>query len=335
MAIGVVGWEASRDEWLEARRKGVGGSDISAILGYSIYRSPWDVWSEKAKVKTWEDGNSDAAQLGVALEPWLREQAGTIVGEPAAETQYRTYCHSEDFSERMCSPDGVFADGRLLECKTAGLASGWGAPRGWEGGELPLGYEFQCRWSMHVMDAPAVEVVALVAGMGLQHRTVTRELATELELVSQVGTWWNRYVMHDEEPPLGARDAEVMQQLYPRCEVDEVDLSHTNALEHWSAYKAAQRKERIAEEWKKEAGANLKNLIGKAGRGMVDGQCIATWGERRGRTEWRVLVEDLVNELMAKHDIPILDVDQFIESRVDKHTGPSTRTLSVKDLTND
>lgn len=335
MAVGVVDWEASREEWLEARRKGMGGSDISAVLGWSIYRTPWDVWCEKTKVKTWEDENSEAAQLGVMLEPYLREQAGTIVGAPAAETEYRTYCHSSDFSERMCSPDGVFPDGRLLECKTAGLASGWGTPRGWEGGKLPLGYEFQCRWSMHVMDAPAVEVVALVAGMGLQHRTVTRDLSTEIELVSQVGAWWNRHVMRNVEPPLGSRDAEVMQLLYPRSEVDEIDLSATEALKYWSEYQAAQRKQKIAEEWKKEAGANLKRLIGKAGRGMVDGQCIATWGERRGRTEWRVLVENLLTELITEYDIPITDVDAFIESRVDKHTNPPTRYLSVKDLTND
>src|SRR5690606_20156962 len=130
-------------------------------------------------VKHWQDENSDAAQLGTDLEPWLREQASTIVGAYAYEPEWRTYCHSEDFTERMCSPDGVFDDGRLLECKTAGLASGFGTPRGWDAGSIPLGYEFQCRWSMHVMDSPAVELVALVAGMGLVHRTVTRDMAIE------------------------------------------------------------------------------------------------------------------------------------------------------------
>lgn len=320
-SIGVVDWAATRDEWLAARRKGMGGSDISAVLGFSIYRSPWDVWAEKTNVKTWEDENNDAAILGVALEPWLREQAGDILGVPATEPEWRTYCHSSDFSERMCSPDGVFADGRILECKTAGLASGFGTPRGWEGGTIPLGYELQCRWSMHVMDAPAVELVALVAGMGLIHRTIERDMSIELDLVGQVGTWWAKHVLGGEEPPLGARDADMMQLLYPRTETEQVELSHTDALEHWGAYHAAHERAKRAEAEKAEAAANLKRLIGDAERGLIGEECIATWAERKGSVEW----PRLVGELAEAANLPIPDVDEYRK--------PNSRYLDVKDLT--
>ncbi len=33
-----------RTSWLNERRKGIGGSDIGAILGLSPYRTPVDVW---------------------------------------------------------------------------------------------------------------------------------------------------------------------------------------------------------------------------------------------------------------------------------------------------
>lgn len=323
--VGVVGWEATQDEWLEDRRKGMGGSDISAVLGFSIYRSPWDVWAEKTKVKHWDDGNSDAAELGVALEPWLREQAGTIVGSPAAETEWRTYCHSSDFSERMCSPDGVFPDGRLLECKTAGLASGFGTPRGWEGGSIPLGYEFQCRWSMHVMDAPAVELIALVAGMGLLHRTITRELSVEADLVAQVSSWWAKHVMGGAEPPLGARDADLMQLMYPRSDGSSIDLTDSDVLEHWSAYRAAHDREKAAKAAKKAAAANIERLLGEAERGLVDDRCVAAWSERRGQVDWPQLVADLV----ADNDLPPLNPHNY----TDAYRRPSSRSLDIKDLT--
>jgi|GEM_PF-2810001 len=322
MSIGVVDWAASRAEWLEARKQGMGGSDISAVLGFSVYRSPWDVWAEKRNVKHWSDENSDAAELGTALEPWLRDQSEAVTGEPAKETEWRTYAHPEH-AWRMCSPDGVFADGRLLECKTAGLASGFGAPRGWDGGTLPLGYELQVRWSMHVMDAPAVEVIALVAGMGLLHRTVERDIATEYKLVQQVSTWWAKHIVGGEEPPLGARDADVMQLLYPRTEAESVDLSTTDALEYWGAYHTAHQRAKRAEAEKAEAAANLKRLIGPAERGLIGEECIATWAERKGGVDWhRLLAEFAESTGQAAPDI-------------DDYRKPSSRYLDVKDLSND
>ena len=30
----------SRDEWLEERRKGIGGSDVAALLGLNPYKTP-------------------------------------------------------------------------------------------------------------------------------------------------------------------------------------------------------------------------------------------------------------------------------------------------------
>ena len=36
--------ENARQTWLEARRLGVGGSDVAAILGLSKYKSPYQLW---------------------------------------------------------------------------------------------------------------------------------------------------------------------------------------------------------------------------------------------------------------------------------------------------
>ena len=38
----------SRTQWLELRRQSLGGSDISAALGLNRWRSPMEVWAEKA-----------------------------------------------------------------------------------------------------------------------------------------------------------------------------------------------------------------------------------------------------------------------------------------------
>ena len=39
---------SSHEEWLEDRRKGIGGSDVGALLGLNKYKSPYTLWAAKS-----------------------------------------------------------------------------------------------------------------------------------------------------------------------------------------------------------------------------------------------------------------------------------------------
>lgn len=317
--VPVVGWDATDDEWLFARNHGLGGSDILAVLGFSRYRTPWDVWAEKTGVRSWQDEGSDSAELGKDLEPWLQGQAAKLLCQPVTQTEHRTYSHPIH-TWRMCSPDGLVADGRLAEYKTAGLASGFGIPAGWEDGGIPLGYEFQCRWSLHVMDAPAAEIVALIAGLGVVHRTVTRDMAIEADMVAQVAEWREEHIVARVEPPMGAVDNEAMARLYPRSNGNDIDLTGTAALELWQAYRDARDRETAANAEKKAAGAALKALMGDHERGLFNDAVIATWAPKKGQVDW----PRLLAELVERHQIPTPNPEAYRK--------PSTRSISVKDV---
>ncbi|MFI7073624.1 YqaJ viral recombinase family protein [Micromonospora sediminicola] len=315
-----VGWDATEDEWVHARRDGLGGSDILAVLGFSTYRTPWDVWAEKTGVRSWQDEGSAAADLGKELEPWLLGQAGKLLNVPVTTTAYRTYKHPV-YGWQRCSPDGVTADGRLIEAKTAGLGSGFGTPAGWADGGIPLGYEFQVRWSLYVMDAPAAEIIALIAGMGVQRRTVTRDIAIEHELVAQVSDWYQTHIVGGVEPPFGPVDNAAMAKLYPTyvpaAEVDVTD--DPDALDLWHAYRDARERETAAKAEKEAAGAGLKKRIGEREVAVVDGHPIATWSNKKGQVDWPRLVAALVEA----HGIPAPNPDEYRK--------PATRSLNVKD----
>ena len=312
-------WDDSESAWLADRREGLGGSDILAVLGFSTYTSPWEVWREKTGASPIDtEPPSEAARLGNDLEPWLLAQAPALLGEAAYRTLHRTYAHPDHWWRR-CSPDGVLADGRLVECKTAGLASGFGTPPGWADDRVPLGYEFQVRWGLHVMDSPAAEIIALVAGLGLIRRTVTRDMAIEAKLVRQVAAWWDRHVIGGAEPAMGPGDAAVLAELYPTVERESVDLDDTDALEHWEIYLAAREREKTARREKEAAGAELKALLGDAAAGRVEGNVIATWNETKGQINYTRLLADLEAD---GADIPDLD----------DYRNPPSRSLNVKDL---
>ena len=43
----IMGALIDRDQFLAGRKKGIGGSDVAAILGFSPYKSPYQLWLDK------------------------------------------------------------------------------------------------------------------------------------------------------------------------------------------------------------------------------------------------------------------------------------------------
>ena len=71
-------------EWLEWRRKGVGGSDASIILGISPFATARDLYYDKLNVVSYKDdaGNWVALQIGHLLEDLVAEIFHKKTGYP-------------------------------------------------------------------------------------------------------------------------------------------------------------------------------------------------------------------------------------------------------------
>ena len=61
--------QLTREEWLNARREGIGGSDAGVILGLSRFASPYSLWVEKSGLATDTFEGNEATQWGNDLEP--------------------------------------------------------------------------------------------------------------------------------------------------------------------------------------------------------------------------------------------------------------------------
>lgn len=313
----IAGWDTPRETWLALRRAGIGASDISTLLGLSPYGdTPWQLWADKTGVWQPRKQVTEDMELGTELEPWLIGQAPRMLGLDVTRTPHMMYAHSEH-EWRLCSPDAFASDGSLVETKTGKLAS-YGNAQGWDNGGIPLAYELQCRWQMHVMDRNRVYVVALIAGMGRIHRTVDRSLSVEHELARQVSEWRQKHVTEGAEPPVGADDNMALGQRYAITDSEVTDLDGTPALEHAIAYKQARETEAVARKEKQEQGAALKNLLGTHTHGTLGGHLIATWNPVKGDVDWQKMATDLA----AKAGIDLPDPDEYRK--------PETRTLSVK-----
>ena len=64
----------SRDEWLQARKNYIGGSDASAVVGMNPYKNNVDLWLEKTGQTVPEDiSDKPYVKYGIAAEEHLRD----------------------------------------------------------------------------------------------------------------------------------------------------------------------------------------------------------------------------------------------------------------------
>ena len=64
----------SRQQWLEERKKGIGGSDASSILGLNPYKTNIELWEEKTnRRKELDISDNINVKYGVDSEPYLRK----------------------------------------------------------------------------------------------------------------------------------------------------------------------------------------------------------------------------------------------------------------------
>lgn len=137
-----------RDEWLKERKKGVGGSDVAAVLGFSKWKSNVRLWEEKLGLVKAEDiSGNPRVSYGINAEAALRElfaldygdrydveyQEHKIIRNPCYPFIFATL--DGELTERVTGRKGV------LEIKTAEVSNGKQLAE-WNG-RIPEGYYCQ------------------------------------------------------------------------------------------------------------------------------------------------------------------------------------------------
>lgn len=89
----------TRDEWLEDRRKSIGGSDAAAVIGLNRYRTPMEVYADKLGAFPPKE-DTEAMRLGRDLEEYVAQRFCEETGKKVrrvAET-----IRNADFPVRSC-----------------------------------------------------------------------------------------------------------------------------------------------------------------------------------------------------------------------------------------
>ena len=284
--------EPSREEWLEERRKGIGGSDAAAVLGLNPWASPLSVYLSKLGLTEPKEENR-AMRLGKRMEPvildeYLRETGGR------ASLNGRVFRHP-DFPEILGTPDALREDESVgVELKWIGDRSAhfWG-----ESGtdEIPDYYLCQVAVYMAITNRGAWDLAAIIGGRDLRVYRIERNLELEAELLARLRAFWRDHILAQVPPEVdGSADARRwIEARFPR---QRATLRPATAQEElWARELAAVReaKERVAADEER-----LRNLltasIGDA-EGIEGAFGKVTWksGKDVARTDWKALASSL------------------------------------------
>lgn len=201
--------------WLAKRRHVLGATDAVAVLGFSKWATPLDVWLTKTGRYTDDTiGDKYAVKRGNALEPlliaeWVAQNPGAVMlAHPPllAHPQHLMIAASLDGAAQL---DGEQV---VLEAKTAA----WRAREDWwdETRMIPDQYAAQVLLQLAVTGLDTAHVVADIAG-DFRTLIVERDRAFEAWALPALADWWQAHVVADVPPdPDPVRDYPSLKRLW-------------------------------------------------------------------------------------------------------------------------
>lgn len=275
--------------WLNHRAMGVGGSDMSAILGISHYATPLDIWLSKTGRNNPEKKDSWAIRKGNRLEGELRQWFKDTHPELEVRDGTDLSLTSRHYPHMLASLDGYLYDPStesfgVLECKTANSyrAQDW---RDDDGNPcIPDYYLVQVQHYLAVTGWQWGYVIADTSGVEPLIIRFERDEEDIAAIVNAVQNfWW--FVKSGEMPALS--NAEDVRKVYPEPVEELEDMSDDDDLyDLMQTYAAAQQQAKEAE----TKADSLKNqLITRIGprEGLTCGGYRATFKtvHRKGYTK--------------------------------------------------
>ena len=267
----ILGPYETREAWIEARRGGIGGSDIAAILGLSTFTSELEVFYSKVGESP-ERGVSERMDIGSAIEPWIVDrwleqnpQYGLVRDLLIVQSNdYPFLLHSPDaLGESLDDPGRNYFG---VEIKNIRSDHNWDP--------LPEFYMAQVQHGLLCSGLDRWIVVALVAGQKL----ITREIEPDREMQGRIALaaerFWNAHVLPGVPPEPDGSDS-AKRALERRWDTSEGRLDVGPGV--WLSFQAAKdRKEKYEKEFYK-AQQVLQQAMGDAEILIFEGKKVASW----------------------------------------------------------
>lgn len=205
----------SREEWLEERKKGIGGSDAAVILGLNPYKNNIRLWEEKTgKVQAEDISDKPYVKYGTQAEDLLRELFELDFPQYEVSHDENTIIKHPKYPFLFASLDGQLVDKEtgelgILEIKTTNILQSMQKEKWKE--KIPDNYFCQV---LHYLNVTGYSFAILKAQLKYdfdgdikletRHYKINRNDFEEdiKELEKAEIEFWTKYVEKNVQPPL-------------------------------------------------------------------------------------------------------------------------------------
>lgn len=225
----VLGIAPLTPEWFNYKRPRLGATDVAALLGYSTYKSPLDVWA-RVTGKLTETSEAEGFHLkrGRYLESacaaWYADETDRYTTETPgavqdAEFDWLMSTPDAGVSEKTDTPNG---DG-ALECKAPGPFKA----REWDW-DVHLQFKIQLMMQLRTWGREWGSVAAMLyddfvwKDLERNERFLDATLAFVLD-------WREKYWLKDIEPPARPGNEKLLQELHPKSQKTYIVLPNSLA----------------------------------------------------------------------------------------------------------
>jgi putative phage-type endonuclease len=185
----------------------IGGSDVAAILGFSPYATPFDVWMDLQHGRR-NDGNA-TTDRGNRLEPvlldWYNDNYNPIISRQVEVEGPLPWMGGH--------LDALASTDRIVEAKTDARNT-W-APNGtvvekWPDtseSPVPAYYASQAYWYLEIAGGRALDFVVLTGRLEFRVVTLLPDPVIQTRIRAKVEAWYQRHVVDGITPDLDWSDA--------------------------------------------------------------------------------------------------------------------------------
>ena len=234
--------DMSKEQWLEARKCGIGGSDAASVLGLNPYKSSVSVYIEKVDYihgvsmseKNINGCKKDSSneevnyrmELGNKLEDFVANEFSLKTGLKVRNVN--GILKNDKYPFAIANIDrAVVGEKAFLECKVTNSYS----KKVWQMG-VPIHYQIQVNHYMAVTGATHCYVAALIGNEELIIHRIDRDEEIIDEIMKLEAMFWDKCILGGEIPaPDGSLDYSiVLQGLYKDSKDEELILFEQEKL---------------------------------------------------------------------------------------------------------
>lgn len=183
-----------RLEWLRERQKGIGGSDVGAIMGVNQYKTAFNIYLEKTEPIIEVEKQSEAAYWGDKFEEAVAKEFEIRTGKKVRRDN-RHLVH-KDYPFMVANIDRrVVGEDAILECKTANQY----LAKEWESEEVPPSYLLQVQHYLAVTGASKGYIAVLIGGQKFIWKEIERDKELINIIIEAEKEFWK--MVQDKTPP--------------------------------------------------------------------------------------------------------------------------------------